>query len=87
MRVRIVFLGPIAARRRPLELDLNAERIGVARLMQSLAPHIPDALMPGGRPRPGILVFINGRDYRVYEEDDQLEGDVLVEVIQVFHGG
>ncbi len=87
MRIRVSFKGPIGSRMAPITVEVGAERLSISQVLELVARRLPALFTGKGVPRPGVLVFINGRDYRVYEEGDEVEGEASVDIIQVFHGG
>ncbi|MET1101287.1 MAG: MoaD/ThiS family protein [Pyrodictiaceae archaeon] len=69
-----------------LEIELASEP-SVEELLSALSKRIPEAISANGSPKPGVLVFINGVDVRILDKSERLGENILVEIIQVFHGG
>ena len=85
--VRVVLVGGIAERKgvNTIELELGEPTVG--ELMKLLAKLVPEAIDEDGNPKPGFLVFIDGVDVRVLEENDHVRKDSTIHVVQVYHGG
>lgn len=85
--IEVEVVGPLSARLGSARLVFNAEdRLTVEKLLAFLASKFTP-IFHDMKPKPGILVFINGRDYRVYSRDEPLGDKLKVVIVQVFHGG
>ena len=69
------------------DFEISEPSLPVSRLLRVLAERYPDAFYSDGSPRPGILVFVDGVDSRLLDGEEEVQGDVEVRVIRVFHGG
>lgn len=85
--IEIEIIGPLSAKLGTTRLALSVEdRLTVEKLFAFLADKFA-SIFHNTKPKPGILIFINGRDYRVYSRDEPLGDKLKVVIIQVFHGG
>ncbi|HIP85383.1 MAG TPA: hypothetical protein EYH17_01915 [Pyrodictium sp.] len=85
--IEVEVIGSLSAKLRTTKLVFSVKgRITVEELLALLANKLT-SIFHNARPKPGILIFINGRDYRVYSKDELLGDRLKVVIIQVFHGG
>lgn len=90
MRIRL--LGSLKTYVGKEEVELRVrEKLRLREILEEILkiePALSRAIEPGGRPRPGYLVFINGADYMVYEGEETPVGDEdVVTIVPVSHGG
>lgn len=85
--IEVEIVGSLAAKLKTSKLVFSVEeRLTVEKLLLHLAGRLTH-IFHNAKPKPGILIFINGRDYRVYSKDELLGDKLKVDIIQVFHGG
>ncbi len=82
--VKVVLLGGFTRRNGSLELRDSPP---LQQVFQALAHEYPEALDSSGDPRPGILVFVNGVDYRLLDKSERVAGSLEVKIVRVYHGG
>ena len=72
-----------------IEIPVDKEEHTLSEVLSLLLeePSIRKYFADGLRPRHDIILFINGRDYRVYEEEHVFKGPVEVVFIPISHGG
>jgi hypoxanthine phosphoribosyltransferase/molybdopterin converting factor small subunit len=90
MRIRIRLLGQLkhAIGEEELLFDIESSKVTLQDLIstiskrQDLSPYFN-----GDGPRHDIILFVNGKDYRVYTKDHVFEEDVELTFIPISHGG
>jgi len=85
--IEVEVIGPLATKLKISKTAFSVkEKLTVEKLLSLLANKFTNIFL-NTKPKPGILVFINGRDHRVYLKDELLGDKLKVDIIQVFHGG
>lgn len=85
MQVKIKLLASLkelAGGSREVTIDAATWREALSKLV-SQHPGLREALNEDGTPKPGILVFVDGVDYRIVDEDGARE----IVILPVNHGG
>jgi|BEDMetMinimDraft_2_1075160.scaffolds.fasta_scaffold08211_3 molybdopterin synthase sulfur carrier subunit len=79
--VRLVFKGPLSQEVGPT-LDIEGGGNLTAILKKTGKEHL---LLKDGKPRPGVIILVNGKDWRL--TSNILSPEDTVEIIPVNHGG
>ncbi len=85
MQVKVKLLASLkdlAGGRREILVEARTWREALARLVEE-NPQLEEALNRDGTPKPGIIVFVDGVDYRIADSSEARE----VVVLPVNHGG
>ena len=69
------------------EFDFEGKLYEVLKKLRNEVEFLSEVLEEDGRPRPGILLFIDGTDYRIVDKNYIIKKDTLVTIIPVNHGG
>ncbi len=71
-----------------ITIELQTNDLSLQDILEILANNeLIGRYMEDGEPRHDIILFVNGKDYRVYSRDHKFEGMVEVSFIPISHGG
>ncbi|MCE4615388.1 MAG: hypothetical protein F7B60_07675 [Desulfurococcales archaeon] len=90
MHIKVKLLGQLkhSAGREELTLEIENSRITLLDLINTVSKTRELSQYFNGKgPRYDIILFVNGRDYRVYTEDHLLSDTVEMTFIPISHGG
>ncbi|BAN90761.1 phosphoribosyltransferase family protein [Aeropyrum camini] len=87
-KVRVRLMGGLRERVGREIIEVEGGELGWSAVLRKAVEQVEglkEAIDEEGRPKPGYLVFVDGVDYRLLPEDQEVEEEVIV--LPVTHGG
>ena len=82
--VTVIFKGPLVNSFRKEKINLHNSYFSIYELLKDI--DINGILINNGRIKPGYIILINGKDYRLLK-DKRINDNDIVEIIPINHGG
>jgi len=90
MYIKIRLLGQLkqSVGKQEILLETEASVVSLSDLVRTISTvNGLSQYFNGGGPRHDIILFVNGRDHRVYSDDHVFSGSIEVTLIPISHGG